>query len=159
VASRLHLAEALLTKLPNRARAPQIEPNASCSDQVSVRRIILAYQLVQLDAWLLPLLDRVARYAGALARRKSRDLLNGSCCLLVRLPARIAILRPATIPNDYSSTVTIPKLHFRFPERPVTMEETYADRCREGYRGEPEWAPKFRRDGPSVRRWTFPRRP
>lgn len=34
-----------------------MEPNASCSDQVSVLRTILAYQLVQLDAWLLPLLD------------------------------------------------------------------------------------------------------
>jgi len=55
-------------KMPTRAHAPQMEPNASCSDQVSVLRTILAYQLVQLGAWLLPLLDRVARYAGALAR-------------------------------------------------------------------------------------------
>jgi hypothetical protein len=45
----------------------------------------------------------------------------------------------STIPNDYSSTTTIPKLNFRFPERTVTMQETYADRCREGHRWGENW--------------------
>jgi hypothetical protein len=55
--------------------------------------------------------------------------------LVLRLPRGTSrYLGPPTIPNDYSSTTTIPKLNFRFPERTVTMQETYADRCREGHR-------------------------
>ena len=38
---------------------------------------------------------------------------------------------PPTIPNDYPSSTTIPKLNCCFPERSVTMQEIYADRCRE----------------------------
>jgi hypothetical protein len=49
-------------------------------------------------------------------------------------PRHIRYLGSPTIPNDYSSTTTIPKLNFRFLERTVTMQETCADRCREGYR-------------------------
>lgn len=67
-------------------------------------------------------------------------------------PAHIAILGPPTIPKGYSSTITIPKLNFRFPKCTVTMQGTYADKCREGYRGEPEWATTFRRGAWSVRR-------
>lgn len=49
--------------------------------------------------------------------------------LVLRLPRGTSqYLGPPTIPNDYSSTTTIPKLNFRFPERTVTMQETYADR-------------------------------
>jgi hypothetical protein len=55
--------------------------------------------------------------------------------LVLRLPRGTSRYsgRP-TIPNDYSSTTTIPKLNFRFPERTVTMQEAYADSCREGHR-------------------------
>jgi hypothetical protein len=42
--------------------------------------------------------------------------------LVLRLPRGTSrYLGPPTIPNDYSSTTTIPKLNFRFPERTVTM--------------------------------------
>src|SRR5262249_22933602 len=37
-----------------------------------------------------------------------------------------------TIPSDYSSTTTIPKLNYRFQERAVTMQETHVDRLRGG---------------------------
>jgi peroxiredoxin len=52
--------------------------------------------------------------------------------LVLVCPRYIRYLRPPTIPNDYSSTTTIPKLNFRVPEHTVTMREAYADRCREG---------------------------
>jgi hypothetical protein len=39
-------------------------------------------------------------------------------------PAAHHDVRPPTIPIDYSSTTTIPRLNFRFPERTVTMQET-----------------------------------
>ena len=80
--------------------------------------------------------------------------------LVLRLPRGTSrYLRPPTIPNDYSSTITIPKLNFRSPERTVTMQETYADRCREGHLlgGELEWTTKFRRGARSVRRSNPPR--
>jgi hypothetical protein len=55
--------------------------------------------------------------------------------LVLRLPRGTSrYLGPPAIPNDYSPTTTIPKLNCRFPERTLTMQETYADRCREGYR-------------------------
>ena len=56
--------------------------------------------------------------------------------LVLRLPRGTSrYFGSPTIPNDYSSTTTIPKLNFRFLERTVTMQETYADRCCEG----PRW--------------------
>jgi hypothetical protein len=55
--------------------------------------------------------------------------------LVLRLaPRYIRYLGSPTIPHDYSSTTTIPKLNFRFLERTVTMQETYADRCCDGHR-------------------------
>ncbi len=55
---------------------------------------------------------------------------SGAQCFVCPAAHRVA----PTIPNDYSSTTTIPKLNFRVPERTVTMQD--ADRCREGDRWE-----------------------
>jgi len=52
--------------------------------------------------------------------------------LALRLPCGTSrYFGQPTIPNDYSSTAAIPKLNFRAPERTITMQGTYANRCRE----------------------------
>jgi hypothetical protein len=103
----------------------------------SVRRIVMAYQFVPLHGWLLPP-HRVARYAGGgrgdYKSHRSPPPLRKRRRVL-RLPRGTSrYLGSPTIPNDYSSTTTIPKLNFRVLGRTVTMRETYADRCREGHR-------------------------
>lgn len=135
---------------------------ASCSEQAWARKIVMTK-----PARPAPCLASassscrsVCRSPGAVTIRViCRDILDGSGAYCFVCPAHIAILGPLTIPNDYSSTTTIPNLNCRFPERRATMQETYADWCREGYRGKPEWATKFQRNALSVRRWTPPRRP
>jgi hypothetical protein len=94
----------------------------------------MAYQFVPLRGWLCLLIVSLGmqeRGRGDYKRHLSRPPLRKRR-LVLRLPHRKSrYLGPPTIPNDYSSTTTIPKLNFRFPERTVTMQEIYADRCRE----------------------------
>src|SRR4051812_39202925 len=74
------------------------------------------------------------RGRGDYKRHRSRPSLRKRR-LVLRLPRGTSrYLGLPIIPIDYSSTTTIPKLNFRFLERTVTMQETCADRCREGYR-------------------------
>ena len=97
----------------------------------------MAYQFVPLRGWLCLLivsLGMQGRGRGDYKRHLSRPPLRKRR-LVLRLPRGTSrYLGPPTIPNDYSSTTTIPMLNFRFPERTVTMQETYGDRCREGHR-------------------------
>src|SRR5262245_37685524 len=72
----------------------------------------------------------VIRRGAVTIRDICRDLLYGRGARCFVCPAANRdIWGPSSIPNDYSSTTTIPKLNFRFLERAVTMQETYADRC------------------------------
>jgi hypothetical protein len=79
-------------------------------------------------AWLAFPPHRVARYekSAVTIRLICGGVLYGSvtCCF-------VCPDTPPTIPNDYPSSTTIPKLNCCFPERTVTMQEIYADRCRE----------------------------
>jgi hypothetical protein len=78
--------------------------------------------------------EKVVAFVLGYKSHRSRSLLRKRR-LVLRLPRGTSrYLGPPTIPNNYSSTTTIPKLNFRFPERTVTMQETYTDRCREGPR-------------------------
>src|SRR4051794_38082118 len=65
--------------------------------------------------------------------------------------------------GDYSRRLFVNDYHSKVE---LSLSKTHCHHTRNirgqvprGVPGEPEWAPKFRRDGPSVRRWTVPRRP
>ena len=64
---------------------------------------------------------------------RGESVVTSSTELLPSCSFARAIRGRRLIPDDYSSPITIPKLNCRFPKRTVTMQETYADRCREGY--------------------------
>jgi hypothetical protein len=80
----------------------------------------------------LLILSLGVRVCAVTMRVIARGVLYGSGAQGFVCPRHIAIFVTPTIPNDYSSTTTIPNLNCRFPERTVTMQETYADRFREG---------------------------
>ena len=74
---------------------------------------------------------------------------SGTCCYVY--PDA-----PPTIPNDYSSTTTIPKLNFVFRNVRSPCKKLCGQVPRGApLGGEPEWTTKFRRGAPSVRRSTL----
>jgi hypothetical protein len=70
-------------------------------------------------------IEAIAPSARAGANGRGGHLQGSGAQCFVCPVAHRNIWRP-TIPDDYSSTTTIPKLNFRFPERTVTMQEAKA---------------------------------